>query len=196
MSTHDLPTTAGSGPDLARQLARLVGPAVQAGDGTVAAQEYLALGGGLATARQTTLDAISEAFPQTARDTLSEWERMLRVPIRSGASTADRRAAILARLRASGGSPRRIKAACGALVPSGVGLTEYTVSQVTAHPRMVFRFAAVGVGATAYADTERRGELEDVLQRAAPAHTTWNLTSGGAFRFDTAGAGFDVAPLT
>lgn len=195
MSTHDLPTTAGPGPDLARQLARLIGPAVQAGDSTVAAQEYLALGGGLATARQTTLDAISEAFPATARDTLSEWERMLRVPIRSGASTADRRAAILARLRASGGSPLRIKAACAAIVPTGVSLTEYTVSQVTANPRMVFRFA-VGVGATAYNDAEQRGELEDVLQRAAPAHTTWNLSNGGAFRFDVAGAGFDVAPLT
>jgi len=195
MSTHDLPTASGPGPDLARQLARLVGPAVQAGDSTVAAQEYLALGGGLATARQTTLDAISEAFPATARDTLSEWERMLRVPIRSGASTADRRAAILARLRASGGSPRRIKAACAALVPPGVGLAEYTVSQVTANPRRVFRFV-VAVGATAYADDATREELGDVLQRAAPAHTTWNLTNGGAFRFDTAGAGFDVAPLT
>lgn len=191
---HDLPTEAGAAGDLARQLARLVGPAVQAGDGTLAAQEYLALGGGLAVARQTTIDAISEAFPATASDTLSEWERMLRVPIREGATVADRRAAILARLRASGGSPRRIKAACAALVPAGVGLTEYTVSQVTANPRRVFRFS-IAVGGAAYADAGVRGEIEDVLQRAAPAHTTWNLSSGGVFRFDTTGSGFDRAPL-
>lgn len=188
----DLPTASGAGPDLARQLARLIGPAVTAGDSTVAAQEYLALGGGLATARQTTLDATAEAFPQTARDTLAQWERMLRVPIRDGATDADRQAAITARLRASGGSPRRIKSAAEALAPAGVAITEYTYTQVTANPRRVFRFA-VAVGPTLYADAGLLAELDDVLQRAAPAHTTWNITNGAFLTFDSNDHGFDVA---
>lgn len=191
---HDLPTGSGPGPDLARQLARLVGPAVQAGDSTLAAQEYLALGGGLAVARQTTLDAIAEAFPQSARDTLSEWERMLRVPIRPGATNADRRASITARLRASGGSPQRIKSAAETLSEVGVGIVEYTYTQVAANPRRVFRFT-VSAGSALYNDEGRRAELEEVLQRVAPAHTTWGLASGGLFTFDANNQGFDVAPL-
>lgn len=187
----DLPTASGAGPDLARQLARLIGPAVTAGDSTVAAQEYLALGGGLATARQTTLDATAEAFPQTARDTLAEWERMLRVPIRPGATDADRQAAITARLRASGGSPRRIKSAAEVLAPAGVAITEYTYTQSAANPRRVFRFA-VAAGAL-YGDEGLRAELDDVLQRAAPAHTTWNITNGAFLTFDSNDHGFDVA---
>lgn len=187
--THSVPTEATRAGDLARQLARLVGPAVQAPDTSVAAQEYLALGGALATARQTTLDALAEAFPQTADDTLPEWEAALVIPATVGATTATRRSALLARLRAIGGSPQRAERAASTLAGATVTTAEYLWSDVLLSPRRVFRFTVV-VPAALVDDVEFRAQLHELLERLAPAHCMWQVVSAAEFLFSTAGAGF------
>lgn len=193
---HDLPTEPGAAGDLARQLARLVGPAVQAPDASVAAQEYLAFAGGLARARQTTLDAIAEATPHTARDTLGEWEAMLRLPVRTGASVESRRAAIVARLQASGGSPTRIELAASTLAAGVCAVYETAWSAYPAgSERYVFRFV-VGVPAALVNDEAFRAALDELLERVAPAHTTWRVTTAGALLFDVEAVGFDEGLFT
>lgn len=187
---HAVPSLVGATGDLARQLARLVGPAVQAGDETVAAAHYLALAGALATARQTTLDAIAESSPASTSDLLSEWEAVLAVPVSPGASTAERRTAILARIRAIAGTRQRI-ARTTALVAGGATSTSESVyTSVLTSPRKVFRFV-VQLPAAAHDDGPTLAAVNELLQRQAPAHTTWNPASGATIRFDTAGRGFD-----
>ncbi len=193
---HDLPTEAGAAGDLARQLARLVGPAIQAGDSTVAAQEYLALGGALADARQTTLAAIAEALPQTALHTLSAWEAMLRIPVRPGAAPADRRAVIVARLQASGGTPSRIELAASTFAGGACGVYEVAWSSLAAgFERYVFRFV-IGIPVALVDDEAFRAALDELLERVSPAHTTWSVVRTGALLFDVDGSGFDGGLLT
>lgn len=189
---HSLPTTAGTAGDLARQLGRLVGPAVQAPDDSLAAAEYLALGGALALARQATLDAIAEAIPASADDLLPEWEEHLGLPVQPQDTDDDRRARILARLRAAGGTVQRIERSSGTLAGGACVVLEQLWSAVTLVPRMVFRFA-IQVPTALHQDVEFRSALDELLQRQAPAHTTWNVldASAGMFQFDVAGAGFN-----
>ncbi len=191
---HAVPTLAGATGDLARQLARLVGPAVQAGDDSVAAAHYLALASGLATARQTTLDAIAESTPATADDLLAEWEAVLAVPVRPGASTASRRTAILARLRAIAGTRQRIARTTRIVAGGTTAATEHVYTAVTAEPRKVFRFVLTAPAA-ALDDGPTVTALDELLQRQAPAHTTWNLATGLSFLFDDTDRGFDRGAL-
>lgn len=194
--SHDLPTEAGAAGSLARQLGRLVGPAVQAPDDSIAAQEYLALGGSLATARSGLLSAIAEATPQLATDLLAEWEDLLRLPAGDRLTTAERRARIVARLRAQGGSPTRIESATSALAQGVCEVAEYSYLTMPAgSERKTFRFV-ISVPTAFYGDDTNVAELDELLDLLAPAHTTWNTTASTAFRFDTAGSGFDRAPLS
>lgn len=190
-----IPTEASDAGTFARQLARLVGPAVDAPDGSIAADEYLALGGAIATARQTTLTAIAQAFPQSANDLLPAWEAQLQLAVSPGATIAARRTAVLARIRASGGSPQRIIRAAEALTNSTVTVREYAYIDVLANPRRAFRFT-LSIPVALFDDATFRAALDDTLQRCAPAHTTWTIaTTSGFLRFGVTGAGFGVAPF-
>lgn len=184
------PADAGPAGDLARQLARLVGPAVQAPDGSLAACEYLALGEGLADSRATTLAAIAEALPQSADDLLAEWEAHLAVPIQPQDTAAARQARLLARLRAAGGTPQRLVRSTTTLAASGCTITEYLYSDVAAlDARLVFRFV-VTVPAALWTDVEFRTALDELLARQTPAHVTWNVATSVGFKFGDTAAGF------
>lgn len=189
------PAESGLAGDLARQLAALVGPAVAAPDDSRAGAECIALGGALRDARAATLFALAQAVPQTATDLLGEWEAMLAIPVSPGASDATRQAALLARLRAFGGTPQRIEAAATTLAGATITVVEYLYSAftATATPRLVFRFTVV-LSAALYADTAFRAALDELLQRQVPAHCTWGVASAAAFMWDTADAGWDLAP--
>lgn len=188
-----LPTESGLAGDLARQLATLVGPAINGSDGTLAGAEYLALGGALRDARAATLAALAEATPQTATLLLAEWERMLAVPLATGLTTDARRARILARLRARGGSAERVARAATTLAGGDVSVTEYLYSAVTSSPRLVFR-VAVTLPVAAYGDPVLRAQAEDLCQRQLPGQVTWSLGTNETFMWDTTGAGWDRAP--
>lgn len=196
---HDLPSEAGVAGDLARQLARLIGPALQPGDGTVAAAELLALGGALAASRAALLGAIAEAMPQSTDELLATWERMLLVP-RRGASTDDqRRAAILARLRAIAADPTRLTRVLQGLTDarhSGATIELHEVSHTEAaagggaDPRMVFTLA-VHHGTLPIDDTTLEDDFDEVLARTLPAHVGVIYATGGLI-FDDNAFGFDL----
>ena len=106
-------------------------------------------------------------------------------------TTAERRSRIVARLRAQGGSPSRIEASTSALAGGACTVAEYPWTSMPAgSERKTFRFV-IAVPAAFFGSTTNRAELDELLDRCAPAHTTWNTTTATAFRFDTADAGFD-----
>lgn len=191
---HALPTEAGAGGDMARQLARLVGPAVQAPDDSVAGVEYLGHGTLLAAARQRTLDTVAEATPHRATDLLEEWERVLALAVRSSESTSARRAAVVARLRAVGGAPTRVARALAALAEE-VQIQEHPHTDFpVGRTRKTMRLRVL-VSATTHTDPVLRALLDELLDLLLPSHCTWSVqttevfTFGEPYGFDFAGMG-------
>lgn len=188
---HAIPTEAGAAGDQARALARLVGPAVQAPDTSVAGVEYLGTGELLAASRQRTLDAVAEATPQRATDLLEEWERALTLPVLSSESAATRRAAIVARLRAIGGAPTRLARAAAALVGEEVTLVEFPhTSMPVGATRKVMRLVVI-VSTRVWQDTVLRARLDELLDLLAPTHCTWSVQAAELLTFD--GVAFESA---
>jgi hypothetical protein len=190
---HQLPTTSGVTGDLARQLARLVGPAVQAPDGSLASCEYLALGESLGDVRAALLTALADALPTAATTdaALAAWEEHLGLPIHTERTDAERQAAIVARVRAIGGSKQRIRRAVATLAGGAVLVGEWAFSDVLGNPVMVHRFD-VDLPTALFTDEAFRAELDELLSRQAPAHTTWTIAGpDGLFRFDDVDNGFD-----
>lgn len=159
--------------DLARQLTSLVGPAVQAPDGSAAGAEYMALAQSLQDARLATINALGEAFVDTAVALLSEHEDEYGLPSRPDASPASRQAALLARVRGYAGSPQRLTRSLATLL----GATTITETALPAAgvPRDVFRFTATMLVAQV-ADTVLLQQVNDQLQVQSPAHTNWSIT--------------------
>lgn len=193
MAAHSLPTEAGAAGDLARTLGRLVGPAVQAPDGSHAAVEYLGTGDLLAAARSTLLNTIAEATPQRASALLSEWERALALPVREASTTADRQRVIVARLRAVGGPPTRIARAAAAIVAGAVTLVERPHTDFPAdRTRWALRLQVLVV-ADAWRDPEIRADLDELLDLVLPSHCAWIVQIEETITFGEANTGFDTA---
>lgn len=189
---HLVPTDATDAGALARQLAALVGPAVQAPDGSIAAQEYLALATALQTARQTTINALAEAFVDAATNLLSEHEAEYGLPIRSDLSADTRRAALTARARAYAGTAQRITTAIGAILGT-TSVTETTLAG-TASPRDVFRIG-ITMTSTQYADPVIVAQVLTQLDLMAPAHLNWCLGNQVGFKCDDASSLTDLTLL-
>lgn len=193
MAAHALPTEAGVPGDLARTLGRLVGPAIQAPDGSHAAVEYLGTGDLLSAARSTLLNAIAEATPQRASSLLSEWERALVLPVRESVGAADRRRVIVARLRALGGPPTRIARAAAAILEEAVTLVERPHTDFPASDtRKVMRLQVL-VTRDAWSDTMLRTDLDELLDLVMPSHCSWCVQIVETIEFGAANAGFDTA---
>lgn len=165
-----VPTLADRPGDLARMIARLLGPAWQAPDGSVNAAQFCADGDTLDAALDTLDTAAAQAYPREATDSLEDWERVLYLPVDPLATTTARQANTLAAIRGTlSGSPEDLLATAQTLVP-GATLREYTATEASAlgSQRYVFtlRFA---LGAS-YGDTELEARLRGLLRPAAPAH--------------------------
>lgn len=144
-----------------------------------------ALGDELGRVQERGLDLVEEADPRTATQTLSEWERLLGLPddavVTIPVTDAARRLAIVQKLTASGGQSRAffqaLALACG-----------YTVTITDGFSAEVCRAGVSRAGARVYG-LERayywrvtvqppggsalsHAELEAIIRRAAPAHTT------------------------
>jgi hypothetical protein len=166
--------------DLARQLAHLVGPAVQAPDGSVAAAEYLALGDVIQDARDATTNALRNAFVDTAVELLTELEDEYGLPSRPDATNASRQAALTARVRGYAGTLDRIVSALTPLLTTtSVGEVPLAAAGV---PEDVFRFGVV-MTAKQLQDSVLVSLVNEQLQVSAPAHTNWEF--GNAFGFLT-----------
>jgi len=179
---QDVPSEDSRPGRIARRLARMLGPAVQAPDGGVGAAELLALGDTVDAATTQTVEAIrDESFPDTATEMLDEWEAALGLPSQTNQSAATRRASILAATRSTfGGSPADILAAIRAIVP-GATLQE-TPAVLLPDPREVFRYC-VGLGA-AYDDVETRTKVSAVCTRMQPAYAQHRLVATVTFKTD------------
>lgn len=140
--TQALPTAAGAAADLARMIARLLGPAYQAPDASQNADAFLALGSALATSRGVTITSLSQAFPDAATNLLDEWEVMLALSPGAGLyTTAQRQTRLLARWRTRfAGTPNAIIAALTPLNGVAPVIRETLASESHANPRRVFAF--------------------------------------------------------
>ncbi len=179
---QELPTEDSRAGRIARRLARLLGPAIQAPDGGVAAADLLALGDALDDATADAVEAVrDEAFPDTATEMLDEWEAALGIPSSSHQPAATRRAACLAATRAGfAGSPQAILAAVRTIVP-GASLQE-TPAAGLPDPREVFRYC-VGLGSS-YDDAETRTKVSAVCARMQPAYAQHRLVATTTFKCD------------
>lgn len=167
---HELPTEDSNAGAIARRLARLQGPAVQAPDRSANAAELLALADSIDDARAQ-LDAIrDESFPDSATYLLTEWELALGLAVTAAGTAAERRAALLAVTRTRrGGTPQDLLALAQSVVPTAT-LREYTATEAGAlgDERAVFTLRVV-LGASA-GDTELESRIRALLRPAMPAH--------------------------
>lgn len=181
-----LPTEDTAAGELARQLARLLGPAYQAGDTSRVAADLLALGAALADTRATTTGTLDDAFVDATTHLLDEWEARLGLAPGIALATADRQARLVAKVRAAfGGQPDQIAAACDAL--GGAGTTDVAENSVadvaTTDLRGVFQFA-VRVDTTTALNPQTVAVLQAIVDGMKPAHTRGSVTDALGFLCD------------
>ncbi|XZG71736.1 YmfQ family protein [Chitinibacteraceae bacterium HSL-7] len=86
------------------------GPAWEVGDGSPAGVQLLAVAGSAAGVDGQAADLLREADPRSTYQMLGDWERVCGLPdscsVLSGLTLADRRAAVQAKLAATGGQSR------------------------------------------------------------------------------------------
>lgn len=176
-----VPSTTGRPGDLARMIARLLGPAWQAADGTVNAAQFVAEGDTLDAVLDTLDSAAAQCIPSEATTALEDWERVLYLPLDPLATDAERQAQTLAATRGTlSGAPEDLLAAIQTVVP-GASIRERTTTDATAlgSAREVFR-VRVALGSS-YGDAEIEGRVGALLRAALPAHATYDL---GAYEYD------------
>lgn len=179
------PSDSSPGGAVARRLSLLIGPALRARDGSVAASLLLGLGDALASSRARVRAALDEVFVDTATETLAEWEALLGLPVREGAATEDRRRDLVAKLRASFSGCatdilRTVRTWASEALLRTVPVADARVSDC----RAVFRFVLV-LSAAHASSADLRARIAARLHAQSPAHAGWSVTSGAAFRCDS-----------
>lgn len=193
-----LPTAATSGRALAvqiaRQMLRLVGAGWQAPQDSLNAADFLALAESFADLREELLGVWDQAFVSSATSDnglLTEWERLLGLPIEPTSTDAARQARLLAYVRASvAGTPQAIKNSVEAYTGSCT-IVETTADAVLASRspvtedtiRGVFRFAVVVPLLYAKSDAQV-ARISAIVNRMKPAHTSFSVVNAVGFYCD------------
>lgn len=176
-----LPTRAGAAGDAARRLARWVGPALGARDGSLAAALLLSLGTTVATTRAYTSASLTECFPHLAADAIGAWERSLGMLSGEGDALANRRRDVTARWRAvhAGPSLAEVTATARSHVPDATVL-ELAMADVYATAPMATQRVVVllPAGSGAIDDAARLARLAGSLAVELPGHVTWTIARG------------------
>lgn len=188
---QDLPTSNTTEGALARQLLRLVGPAMQAPDGSLNAADALALGAALRDARQVQLDSASQAFPDAATYMLAELEALYGVLVDETMTDAARQARLTAFVRTViGASPQNIESAvaayagsCSVVETTVAGAIGSVVTPTADDYRKVFRFAVVVPNAIATNPT-KYAQVSQIVERMQPAHTAVSIANATTFYTD------------
>lgn len=209
MNDHQsLPTDTGAAGDLARLFLRLVGPARQAPDDSVNADDALALGSSFAKARRVQLEAALDAFPGVAVNTISEWERAFGIETDENLTAADRNTVLAAHARTLlGGNDVSIESAVAVLtgycdVRAWAASEQYAVhlSPTTATRRHVFRFA-VYVPLTYVTTPRLASRVRVIVDKMRPSFQSYSIVYGAAgvaphLRVeDVAGYGVEVSAV-
>jgi len=186
--------------DFARQLLTVQGPAIQAPDNSHAAAEYLALGGALAAARQTTVSSLDEAFANTATRMLGELEASYGLTPRPDLSLDARRTRLLAKIRAARrGSPQGILKAVRVYDPTAT-MVEVQPSDISVRTadgvypgsdRDVYHFTIL-VSSAVYNDTEKRSQIAAICEQMKEAHCSFLITTAIGFFADISQADVGV----
>ena len=156
---------------LARQLARLRGPAFPSPDGSPNAGDVLALGAELALSRALTIATLGEAFPDTvSAPMLAEWEAMLGLPNGASLTDDDRRLRLLARYRTRfAGTPQAILSALTPISPGAKPTLRETLAiDSHANPARAFAFT---VRTDIDPNSSAIAPLVDIVGVMKPAHT-------------------------
>jgi hypothetical protein len=175
LPTLALPTGTTPAAVFARLLARCMGPAYQAADGTRFDADLRALATGLAQGQTDTLAVAAEAFVREAVLLLAELESSYGLAVRADLSDASRQARLLAKLRAGrAGTPQEILRAVQVFDAAATLAEVYWDDVDTTVPSAVFRFA-VRLTVAVWSDSDLRGEIQRRIDQMKPAHTKCNL---------------------
>lgn len=200
---QSLPTEDSVEGAIARQLLRLLGPAVQAPDGSLNAADALALGAALRDARQTQLDSASQAFVDSATYMLTELEQLYGVLVDETMTDAARQARLTAFVRTViGASPQNIESAVAAYAGSATVYEVSAAAALASDPgpdagRGVFAFAVVVPSSVALNPTQR-AQVVAILDRMRPAHTSFDVVNGvegDGLRTETADSFIEVTGI-
>lgn len=180
---QSLPTRDGTEGVIARQILSLIGPAMQAPDGSLNAADALALAGALRDARQVQIDSASQAFPDSATYMLTELEGLYGVLVDETMTYAERQVRLTAFVRTViGASPQSIESAVAAYTGSAE-VYEVSASEALASDpgpdaeRGVFAFAVVVPTAIALNPT-KLAQVRSIIDRMRPAHTSFDVVNG------------------
>lgn len=179
--TLALPTRPGPAGDAARRLARWVGPAIGARDGSVAAAHYLALGATIATTRAYTAGSLTECFPHLAVATIGAWERSLGMLSGEGDALAARQRDVTARWRAVHAGPSLAEVTTTARSHvAGATVLELAMADVYATAPMATQRLVVLLPAASGAldDAALLARLAGSLAVELPGHVTWTIARG------------------
>lgn len=161
---------------VARRLARFVGGALRASDGTLGAAFYLSLGAAIAATRRYTGRSLSEVFGHLSSDEAGRWEHSLGMLSGEGMPLADRQSTIRARwiARLAGPSHLAIVRALEAFIPD-VRVVEILGDDVEASdPLAVYRLAIL-VPEAVQADRQVRAQIAATLAPMAQGQLSWAI---------------------
>lgn len=181
-----LPTVAGAAGDVARRVGRYVGPGIAAGDASIAAALYLAVGRTIATTRAYTAASLTECCGHLAVATLPSWERALGLLSGEGASPVDRQRNVTARWRAIHAGPTlaELTAMVRTYEPSAVVL-EIAMESVYGNDPLAAQRIVVLLPDVAEANTTTRAQVSASLAVQAPGQVAWSIGRGAGPDIDS-----------
>lgn len=169
----------------ARRLAKALGTAYQAADGTAVAQDLLVLGQALEDARATNQSALDQAFANSATDLLPELEQEYGLTVDPTLTDADRQIRLTAKIRALVSStPQDMLLSVQTYDPTAVMYeTLATEAALDGDPKLVYEFAIV-ISLSVFNDPRKNAEIKANIEIMKQAHTRCNLASGRGFFCD------------
>lgn len=176
------PSTPGPEGEAARMLCEIIGPTVHAPDGSLNAAEVITLGALVVDMQDANNDAIAQAYPHTATDTLDRWDLLFRIALGTTLPTARRQALALARSRMWGSaSPQAILRALEPFDP-GASIVENDAADVTANPELIYEGLLV-IDTALFDDARMLSTIKELLRIAKPAYYRFEVAvSSSGFR--------------
>lgn len=189
MTHQAFPSGTADADRIAREVARLRGPEIAPGDGTLVAEELRAQGGALAAARAAVRRAVAQAHPGTATDLLPGWEDEYGLSDNAPLPTDERQRRLLVQVRARGdGSLPVLARAVRAVVPDATLLAIASEDVAHANPDAVFSLVVL-VSLATMNNRRLMAQIDAILGEQLTGHAAWTVGRGAgpdidAFRCD------------
>lgn len=177
-----LPTQPGAAGDVARRLARWIGPGLCARDDSPGALLLLALGAALSSTRARADAALTDCHPHLAERTLDAWEASVGLLVDPGDAVLARQRAVLARWRAAHAGASTVELAATARpLDESARLVEIAAARVEGTDPLATARVVLLLDDTVREDGPTLMRLRAALARQAPAHVpvTFGRHRGG-----------------